>query len=116
MLNNEYSFEDGLEDGLYINLADSDAYKIIYNAGMKLPAFMTFGLFDSFINTDSQELIDERLTSMLTDVFLEIKNSDNAHLNINTILEDKEINFDVQLQMSEQYGKIIVLFLPNELS
>ncbi|MDG1989808.1 MAG: hypothetical protein P8J51_00825 [Dehalococcoidia bacterium] len=116
MLNNEYSFEDGLEDGLYINLADSDAYKIIYNAGMKLPAFMTFGLFDSFINTDSQELIDERLTSMLTDVFLEIKNSDNSHLNINTILEDKEINFDVQLQMSEQYGKIIVLFLPNELS
>jgi hypothetical protein len=116
MENNEYSFEEGLDDGLYINLADSDAYKIIYNAGMKLPAFMTFGLFDSFINADSQAIIDERLTSLLTDVFIEIKNSEDSHLNVSTFIEAKEINFDVQLQMSDQYGKVIVLLLPNELS
>ncbi len=40
--NNDYSFDECLQDGLYINLADSAAYKLIYNAGMQLPTFITF--------------------------------------------------------------------------
>ena len=114
--NNEYSFEEGLADGLYIDLSDSAPYKMIHDAGMHLQAFITFGLFDSSINADSNELIDERLASLLTDTFLEIKNSEEPCLRIISMIEDNEINFDAQIQISNQYGKVLVLSLPNELN
>tara|TARA_Y100001970_G_C14087614_1_gene778200 strand:+ start:36 stop:389 length:354 start_codon:yes stop_codon:yes gene_type:complete len=114
--NNDYSFDECLQDGLYINLADSAAYKLIYNAGMKLPTFITFGLFDTYINADSNEAIEEHLTSLLTDAFLEIKDSDNAKLHINTVINDKKIDFDAQLQISNEHGKVILLSLPNEVN
>ena len=114
--NNDYSFDECLQDGLYINLADSAAYKLIYNAGMKLPTFITFGLFDTYINADSNEAIEEHLTSLLTDAFLEIKDSDNAKLHINTVINYKKIDFDAQLQISNEHGKVILLSLSNEVN
>ena len=114
--NNDYSFDECLQDGLYINLADSTSYKLIYNAGMQLPTFITFGLFDTCINADSNEAIDEHLTSLLTDTFLEIKDSENTRLHVNAIIDDKKIDFDAQLQISNEHGKVLLLSLPNEVN
>ena len=84
--NNDYSVDECLQDGLYINLADSTAYKLIYNAGMQLPTFITFGLFDTCINADSNEAIDEHLTSLLTDSDSSIKQMAEEDLLSNFII------------------------------
>jgi|TARA_B110000263_G_scaffold249928_1_gene269315 hypothetical protein len=113
---NEYSFEEGLSDGLYIDLNDSSAYKMISKAGMKLPTFITFGLFDSCINAESNLIIEERLSALLTDMFVSIQNSNASSLSFKSLIDDKSLKIDALLQVSVKFGKILLLSLPNEIS
>ena len=112
---NEYYFEEGLSDGLYIDLNDSSAYKMISKAGMQLPTFITFGLFDSYINAESNLIIEERLSELLTDMFVAIQNSNVSAISFKSLIDDKTLKIDALLQISKKFGKILLLSLPNEM-